>query len=78
MRRVVALLALTVFASPVFACDNSSELPKYEREFRSQYRSNSPSVMPTVSPSGKLPMMFLGGGVLLTGAVTATVVWRRK
>jgi hypothetical protein len=79
MRRLLVCLALALFAAgPVAACINDSELPSHEREFRSQYRSTSPYVPPVQTPSGKVPLMFLGGGVLLTGALTATVIRRRK
>jgi len=72
MRRIVALLALTAFAAPVLACDNSSELPKYEREFRSQY-GNDEASPPAPYASHSVTAMAVAGGALLMGATVVTL-----
>ncbi len=72
MRRIFALLALAAFAGPALACDNSSELPKYKREFRSQYQDNG--TPPSVSPDPYIKYALGGGGwALLMGAVVVTL-----
>jgi hypothetical protein len=79
MRRIFALLALAAFAGPALACDNSTELPKYEREFRSQYSDLDVTKDP---PSWSAPYnattAMVAGGVLLIGATTVTLRRRAR
>jgi len=79
MRRILATLALVAFAGPALACDNSTELPKYEREFRSQYEQFDITVDP---PSWSAPYnastAAVAGGVLLVGATTVTLHRRAR
>lgn len=78
MRRLFVCLALALCAGPAAACVNNSESTSHEREFRSSYKGGvAPSPSPTSAPM-RTPLMFLGGGVLLTGALTATLATRRR
>lgn len=74
MRRIFAILALAGFAGPALACINDIELPKYEREFRSQYKNTTP---PAAEPSSSEPnrhyLMFGAGGAMLVGATVMTL-----
>ena len=60
--------ALATLASPASACLNDQELPKHEREFRSNYNGHPipPPVVPP-PPSDYLPI-FQGGVALLVGS----------
>ena len=75
MRRIFAVLALAAFAAPALACDNSSELPKYEREFRSQYQ-DTPASPPSSSDTHTVTAMTAAGGALAVGAMVVT--FRRR
>jgi len=72
MRRIFAVLALAAFAAPAAACINDSALPKYETEFRSQYRSTTPPA-PASSSSDHQFLMYGAGSALLIGATVMTV-----
>ena len=77
MRPIFAALALVGLAGPALACINDAELPKYEREFRSQYRGAG---APPESPSTPVNqyLMIGGGAALLMGAAVVTVTIGRR
>jgi hypothetical protein len=79
MRRLLACLALVFVASPTFACLNDAELPRSEREFRSQYKRQTTPPVPAAEPTypGGTPLLFGGGSLLLIGAVGLTMTGRR-
>jgi hypothetical protein len=71
MRRFVALLTVLAFVGPAVACGNDSELPRAEREFRSQYFDfDSPA-----SSYGEYnaSAAALAGSALLVGATAVTL-----
>ena len=73
MRRLLALLVLAGFAGPAAACINDNELPKYEREFRSQYRGQEG---PPATPSSGTPYEYIllgTGGALMMGATVIAI-----
>jgi hypothetical protein len=72
MPRIFAILALAAFAAPAFACDNSSELPKYEREFRSQYKEDTASPA-TPYAAHRVTAMAVAGAALFVGATVVTL-----
>lgn len=79
MRRLVLAAVLSAAAAgPAAACLNDTELPGREREFRSQYKVNTP---PPPPPSDSQPgdqvawlngTALAAGVVLLLGAVAVT------
>ena len=78
MRHVFAILALAAFVGPALACDNSSELPRAEREFRSKY--NGEAIVPpsTATESNSVTTLGIAGGALLVGAAVVTVRRHRR
>lgn len=56
-----------LLAGPAAACINDSELPRREREFRSQYQIDTPVEPPEYRPSGS----GLVAGVAVAGAALA-------
>lgn len=77
MKRILLAVAATIgFAGSAAACINDMELPKHEREFRSQYRDEpaSPGEATSQPSSSPSDWLLIGtGAVLLGGAVGLTV-----
>lgn len=78
MRHVFAILALTAFVGPALACDNSSELPRAEREFRSKYKGESYPTQPTRTEPYSVTTLGIAGGAMLVGAAIVTVRRHRR
>jgi hypothetical protein len=77
MRRLLACLTLIVLVSPAAACLNDAELPSHEREFRSQYKRQTPPPSPPSSTPDNSSLLFGGGTLLLIGAVGLAGTGRR-
>lgn len=67
MRRIMAFLIVMCWATVGFACDNDSELPIHEREFRSQYGEDE-IIEPSPSPASAFTQRLLNPTLLGTGA----------
>jgi hypothetical protein len=78
MRRLLVCLALAAFAGPAAACINDSELPRHEREFKSQYRGNTPYLAPVTDSPTSEKFLIGGGGLLLSGAAALVLTGGRK
>lgn len=67
-RLILYGFALATLASPASACLNDKELPRHEREFRSNYNEHPtpPPVAPP--PPSDYPPIFQGGVALLVGS----------
>ena len=77
-RFLLACILLTALTGTVSACMNDTELPQYEREFRSQYQMPpSQSSTPAPQPIARAIGLFIGGAALLCGAVGMTVLGTR-
>ena len=78
MRLILAVFACVSLAGPAFGCLNDRELPRHEREFRSDYGDPASSTVPLPAPpvplAGQSSPVILGAGVaLLTGALFLVV-----
>jgi hypothetical protein len=69
MRRMFASLVVALFVVGVAsACINDSEFPGHEREFRSNYKNQSPpDERPPYLPENATQLALFGGGGLLLG-----------
>jgi hypothetical protein len=78
MKRIIQTIAgALVFTGLAPACENSVELPRHEREFRSQYRGSSvaPEASPSAPESGPSAWLLFGaGGAMLASAVGMTLL----
>jgi hypothetical protein len=76
-----AWLCLGLFAPAATACINDRESEKAEKEFKSRYiDQQKPDTTPTTTPENRLLTVSATavGAVLLIGAVTITVLPRRR
>lgn len=79
MRGLIASLTVALAAAPAAACLNDSELPSHEREFRSQYRGDSPP--PPSRSSGEVVLhtaLYSSGAILVACAVGLALTRRRS
>jgi len=75
---LLALAAMIGFAGLATACENSFELPRHEREFRSQYRDQPASPGETTSQPSSSPSdwVLIGSGVVLLGGAVGITMTR--
>lgn len=77
--KIILLISVLCMSRSTHACLNDSELPDFEREFRSQYLDNPPLTSQLMKqPRDQVWMMSLQGFALMFGAVGLTWVTQKR